>query len=158
MADLTANADVTFAAASTEGRYVIADGVTLYTHALVGLEGGFLNHWADGANDRFAGLFITGDARATAGVFIGETGDAIPPEGRVRTDGVTLMHLASVEGITGWVDTGKAVYCSTSNVTDMTIQSSGKTHVIGYVERFRSTTDVDVRLFSIGEAIAHANA
>lgn len=155
MADLTANADVAWAAPSAEHSVEIENAVTLYTHALVGYQSGRLNHWADGAADRFLGLLL----RPNDDTLVGNTSATpIPPQGVVRSDGITLRNLASVGNITDETDQGTAVYCGTSNTDDLTTDSTGRTHVIGYVRRVGSTTDVDVTLYSAGEAHAHAQA
>jgi hypothetical protein len=160
MADATSNNDAqTIESRGPVDSFVIADGVTLYKKTLVSLEGGYLNHWADGANDQFAGVLKDGDIRDyTTGAITGETSDSPPPEGYVYTDGVTLMHLDSVlgpdGGNVGQDDVGKFVYCSTSNPDDLTLVSTGATHPVGILKRFRSATDVDVKLFSMMEAAA----
>lgn len=140
--------------------FIIADGVTLYLKQLVSLESGYLNHWADGANDRFVGILYDGDRRdPLTDAILGETSDSPPPEGRCYTDGVTLMHLDSVLDTDGaatlsQADVGKFVYCGTSNPDDMTLATTGNTHPIGILKRVRSATDVDVKLFSMMESAA----
>ena len=148
--------------------FTIADGVTVYRGSLVGLESGYLNHWADGASDQFAGLLISGDVReltgSNAGKITGETSDDIPPKGIVLTGGITLRNMDSVLGPAGGSDTvaqndvGAPVYCKTSNLDDLTMDASGSVHMIGLLTVFRSATDVDVKLLSIGEAAAHKTA
>ncbi len=136
----------------------MADGVTLYAGALVALESGFVNHWADGANDVFMGILLGGKDRARDGVLIGETDDSPDPEAYVNTSGVTLMHLDSVADTPSQAKVGDYIYCSTSNTDDMTLESSGATHPIGLLTRFRTTTDVDVTLFSMMEHASQAIA
>jgi len=139
----------------------IADAVTLYAGALVGLEGGYANHWADGANDVFAGIVVNGDIDAsTTNVYLGDITPAaglVTPEVSIAT-GVTLMHLDSVGDTPTQAKVGDLVYCNTSNVADMTLNASGMTHPIGWLSRFRSATDVDVTLFTPSEMLAQATA
>jgi hypothetical protein len=122
------------------------------------MEAGYLNHWADGANDVFAGIMLGGDDRAGDGILIGETDDTPDPHGFVDTSGVVLMHLDSVGDTPTQAKVGDLVYCSTSNTDDMTLESSGATHPIGYMIRFRTATDVDVQLFTPAEMLAQATA
>lgn len=136
----------------------MANTITLYEGMLVSMEGGYANHWADGATDVFAGIVLGGDDRASDGVLTGATGDSPPPECRIDISGVTLMHLASVGDTPSQAKVGDLVYCSTSNVEDMTLESSGYTHPIGYLSRFTSTTDVSVTLFTPAEMLAQATA
>lgn len=136
--------------------FPIANGVTVYEGMFASIESGYLNHWADGANDVFLGLVLGGDDRAKDGALTGATSDAVPPEARVDTSGCILMHLASVAGQSTLTQTslGAPVYCSTSNPDDLTTVSSGHTNPVGFICRFRSATDIDVKLFSWGEFMA----
>lgn len=141
------------------GAYKIANGVTLFEGALVSLEGGYLNFWADGANDVFLGI-VTGPALGISpgGALTGDTSATVVPEARVDISGVTLMHLDSVGNITDETDQGDLVYSQFGNTDDMTTDATGRTHPIGYIERVRSTTDVDVTLFTPAEMLAQATA
>jgi hypothetical protein len=125
---------------------------------LCALEGGYINHWADGANDVFAGVLLGGDDRAGDGVLTGNTSDTPPPEARVDVSGVTLMHLSGVGDTPTQAKVGDLVYCGTSNVADITLSATGRNHPIGYMSRFRSATDVDVTLFTPAEMLAQATA
>lgn len=142
--------------------FKIRDNEVIYEGGLVGLDAttGLVEAWADGASDVFCGLALGGDDRAGDGVLTGEISDAHPPEARVDTSGVVLMHLDSVagQGALAEADQGALVYCGTDNTDDLTIVSSGRNHPIGFILRFRSTTDVDVKLFSMAEHLAQANA
>lgn len=136
------------------GAYIMADGVTFYEGMLCGLNtSGYLIHWADGASDIFIGIVTGGDDRAKDGVLTGETSDTPPTEARVDESGVVLMHL-SIGGSPAQSSVGDKVYCGTSNVADMTVNSSGKNQAIGWVKRYRSATDVDVQLFKPSEKLA----
>jgi len=162
MADLAAHTIHETRPRAGRDSYPITDGVTAYAGMLVGIQGGHANHWADGATDVFAGLAIGGDDRAGDGVLTGETSDSPDPQLHVNTGGDTLMHLASVgeipSGTVTQSDVGDVVYATSSNVTDITISSSGRSHPIGYIIRFRSATDVDVQLFTPTEMLAQATA
>lgn len=135
--------------------YPIANGVTLYPGSLVALEGGYLNHWADGPNDVFVGI-VGGDALGISpgSALLGNTGATVVPEARVDESGPTLMHLDSVGGTPTQAKVGDYVYCSTSNTDDMTLDATGATNPVGYLSRFRSATDVDVTLFTPAEFLA----
>lgn len=136
--------------------FIIANGVTVYEGQFASIESGYLNHWADGASDVFLGVVLGGDDRAKDGVLTGNTSDSPPPEARVDTSGVILMHLSSVAGQTTLTqaNVGAPVYCTTSNPDDLTTVSSGATNPVGFIYRFRSATDIDVKLFSVGEFMA----
>lgn len=129
-----------------------------YAGQLVGLEGGYANHWADGANDVFAGILLRADDADHDGVFQGNTSLTPIPECTVDTSGVVLMHLDSVGDTPTQAKVGDYVYCGTSNIDDITLDSSGRNHPIGILLRYRSATDVDVQLFSLAEHAAQAIA
>lgn len=154
MADVTANKVLETKPRAGRDAYQIANAVTLYEGALVGLEAGFLNHWADGATDVFLGILIGGDDRLNDGVIIGNTSDAKPPEGFVNTEGPILMHLDSVAGTPTQAKVGDPVFSATSNTDDITL-TKGSNKAIGRMVRFRSATDVDVQLFTMWEFINH---
>ena len=159
MADLAASTIHKTQSRSGYNAYPIADGITLYPGALVALEGGYLNHYADGATDVFVGI-VLGDAVGISpgGALTGDTTASPVPEARVDQSGVTLMHLASVAGTPTQAKVGDLVYCSTSNTDDMTLTEVGRTHPVGYLSKFRSATDVDVTLFTPAEMLAQATA
>ena len=159
MADLAASTIHKTQPRSGYNAYPIADGITLYPGALVALEGGYLNHYADGANDVFVGI-VLGDAVGISpgGALTGDTTASPVPEARVDQSGVTLMHLASVTAASAQSNVGDLVYCSTSNTDDMTLTEAGRTHPVGYLSKFRSATDVDVTLFTPAEMLAQATA
>lgn len=135
--------------------YPIANGVTLYPGTLVSLEGGYLNHWADGANDVLIGV-VAGDAIGISpgSALTGDTSASVVPEARVDESGVTLMHLDSVGGTPTQAKVGDYVYGATSNSDDLTLDATGATNPVGYLSRFRSATDVDVTLFTPAEFLA----
>ena len=150
MADQTAKAIRKTAPSAGVGSYPIADGVTLVEGQLVQLEGGYLNHWDE--NGKFLGYLMAGDDRAKDGVLLGETADTPPPEGRVDESGVILMHMA-VAGTVTQADVGALVYCADSNPANFT-KTDTTNPPVGWLKRFRSATDCDVKLFSPSEWMA----
>lgn len=155
MADLSAT---TLVETRPRGKksFIIADGVTVYANMLAGLEAGYLNHWADAANevDVFVGIVVGGEDRADDGVLTGETSDSKPPEARVDTTGATLRGL-TVGGTPTQAKVGDLVYCGTSNPSDITLDSSGRTSAIGWMSRYTSATDQEVELFTPAEFLAY---
>jgi hypothetical protein len=161
MADLGADRiHATKTRAGTEA-FPIANGETLYVGALVALEGGYLNHYADGANDVFVGI-VTGPGIGISpgGALLGNTGGTPVPQARVDCSGVTLVGLASVAGSPDATKVGDLVYCADSDTDNMTLaaDSSGGDHPIGYMSRFGSASDVDVTLFTPTEMLSQATA
>ena len=159
MADLAASTIHKTQPRSGYNAYPIANGVTLYPGALVAIQGGYLNHYADGANDVFVGV-VLGDAVGISpgSALTGNTSASPVPEARVDQSGATLMHLASVAGSPTQAKVGDLVYCSTSNTDDMTLTIGSLNHPIGFMSKFRSATDVDVTLFTPAEMLAQATA
>ena len=128
--------------------HVIADGVTLYEGALVQLQNGYLNHWDE--TGEFMGILLAGDDRLGAGVITGETSDSPPPEARLDSSGVILMHLSGVAGTPTQAKVGDQVWCADSNPDNMTLADTGNPPV-GWLIKYRSSTDVDVQLYRPGE-------
>lgn len=159
MADLGANRVHKTQPRSGYNSYPIANGVTLYPGALVSLEGGYLNHWADGAGDVFVGI-VLGDATGISpgGALTGDTSATPIPEARVDQSGVTLMHLDSVGDTPTQAKVGDLVYSADSDTDSLTLDNTGRTHPIGYMSKFRTATDVDVTLFTPAEMLAQATA
>jgi hypothetical protein len=162
MADLTADSELKAQGNGKLFSAKIANAVTLYHHALVGIEGGYANHWADGANDVFGGIVVGGDTTLVSDAEA-LLGDTTPPTGRmvprVRIEeAAILVGLDSITGASAQTTEGDLVYCGTSNTDDMTTDSSGMTHPIGFIDEWRSTTDVDVKLLTRAEMLAQATA
>lgn len=159
MADLGANRVHKTSPRSGYDAYPIANGVTLYPGALVALEGGYLNHWADGANDVFVGIAL-GDAVGISpgAALTGNTSASPIPEARVDQSGVTLMHLDSVGGTPTQAKVGDLVYSADSDTDSITLTIGALNHPIGYMSKFRSATDVDITLFTPAEMLAQATA
>ena len=156
MADLTADSELKTQGNGALFSAPIADAVTLYHGALVGLEAGYANHWADGAGDTFGGVVVGGDTTLVSDAEA-LLGDITPPTGRVVPrvrveEGAILVGLDSVLNPAGGAVTqehvGDIVYCSTSNTDDMTMASTGNTHPVGIIDDFRTATDLDVQLFT----------
>lgn len=159
MADATANTTHTTKPRGGRRAYVIANGVTVYAGMLASLEGGYLNHWADGANDVFVGIVLgEGDGILAGAAMTGDTSATPPPEVRCDESGVTLEGLSTVGGTPTAAKVGDLVYSADSSVSSITLDNTGRTHPIGYMSRFRSATDVDVVLFTPTEMLAQATA
>lgn len=140
--------------------YPIANGVTLYPGQLCSLQGGYVDHWADGANDVFLGI-VLGDALGISpgAALTGNTSASPIPEARVDESGVTLMHLAAIGGTPTQAKVGDLVYAADSNsLTAITLTIGALNHPIGYLSKFRSATDSDVTLFTPAEMLAQATA
>lgn len=137
------------------GAYIIADGVSMFAGMLVGAESGYANHWADGASDTFLGIVLgKGDgANQLTTTLVGDTSASIPPEVRVDDSGTELVSIA-VGGSPTQASVGAPVYSADSSVSSITIDATGRNHPIGWLKRFRSASDCDVRLFTPEEMLA----
>lgn len=144
MADQAAKAIRKTAPRAGVGAYPIADGVVVYEGMLCQLESGYLNHWDE--TGQFLGIVLAGDDRALDGVLLGEVSDTPPVEARVDESGVTLMHMA-VAGTVTQADVGALVYCADSNPANFT-KTDTTNPPVGWIKRFRSASDCDVKLFS----------
>lgn len=132
------------------GSYQIANTVVLYEGQLCQLESGYLNHWDQ--TGTFLGILLGGDDRAKDGVLTGNTSDTPPPEGRVDESGTVLMHVA-VGGSPTIANQGALIYCADSNPANLT--KTDTTHPpVGWLKRFRSSSDCDVQLFTPAEFLA----
>jgi hypothetical protein len=159
MADLAANTQLK---TRPRGRseYPIANGVTLFVGAFVGIEGGYANHWAGGVNDVFGGICLgAGEGvSTTTGALTGNTSATPLPSVRVDDSGVTIMHVAGLGGTATQAKVGDLVYCPDSNPANMTLTIGALNHPIGFLSKFRATADVDVTLFTSAEMLAQATA
>lgn len=152
MADVAADTIIETSPRAGRLSFPIADTIVLYAGTLVQLSAGYLDHWDDaGAGSTFMGILIGGKDRVGDGVLTGQTADDPDPRGFVDTSGVTLMHLASINGTPTQAKVGDLIYCGTSNTDDMDLQSSGNTNPIGWLKEFRTATDCDVQLFTPAE-------
>lgn len=141
--------------------FIIKDAITLYEGCLVMLNAGYADHWVDtGSADMFLGLCLGGDDHAGTndGDLTGDTDNTNgAPRAYVDTSGVTLKGL-TVGGTPGPTKVGDLVYCEDSNPANITLDSSGQTHPIGWMSDYRSSTDQDVTLFTPEEHLAQATA
>lgn len=166
MADASAKIVLKTRPSAGRDSFIIADGVTLYEGQLVGVEDGFANHWDDdgGTARTFAGIALGPggdgfDVNTTPPALTGDTSATPQPEVRVDTSGVVLMHLDSVGGTPAQSKVGDLVYSVDSDIASISLtDTTGDGNAIGYLLRFRTTTDVDVKLFSMAEHAAMTNA
>jgi len=139
MADLTA--DTVHKTYPRAGRvsFTVANGVTLYAGALVGINaGGYLAKWADTAGHKFAGVLLAGA--------VGNTSATPPVEGRVDTSGLTIKGaLVASLAVT---DVNALVYCTTDNPADFSLSAGSNTKAVGWVSRYISSGVGDVTLFT----------
>lgn len=142
---------------STRQSAPIANTVTLYEGCLVGFEGGYANHWADGAADVFAGIVLGPGVGIDPGAaLLGATSATPIPEVSIDTSGVTLMHLASVDGTPTQAKVGDIVYGNGSDPADLNLAAvTANNTPVGWLSYFRSATDVDVTLFTPSEFLAY---
>jgi len=136
------------------GSYIAADGVVVPVGMLAQLEGGYLNHYDGTATTGyvFLGIVVGGDDRVNDAILTGETSDTPPVEVRVDESGPVIMHTA-VGGTPAQTDVGCLIYCADSNPANLTKTDTTKPPV-GWLKRFRSTTDCDVQLFTPAEWLA----
>jgi len=138
--------------------FEIEDEDTIYLGMLAGIDNTskHLSHWDDGASSVFLGVVVRADSRLNDGVFEGEASDTPPPEATVNISGYTFEGLTAVGGSPTGI--GQVVYCVDSNPANMTVEASGKNHIIGIITRFTSATDLDVTLLPFLTHVAQANA
>ena len=138
--------------------FQITDAVTVAAGTLVQLEAGLLNHWDDTAAGPpikiFMGIVTGGEDRAGDGVLIGENNDSPRPEAFVDTSGVIVTGL-TLGGTPTLAKQGDRVYCGDSDLASATLNSSGRTNVIGWMVRYKSATDQDLQLFTPAEWLAY---
>ena len=159
MADLAVNTVLKTQPRSGYNSYPIANGITLYPGALVSLEGGYVNHYADGAADVLLGICLGDALGITPGAALtGNTSGTPVPEARVDQSGATIMHIP-VAGTATQAKVGDLVYCADSNVgANVTLTIGALNHPIGYLSKFRSVSDCDITLFTPSEMLAQATA
>lgn len=164
MADLAATTLLKTRPRAGRDSFPIANTEVLYANALVQLSAGWLADWDDaGAGSTFMGIFLGGDtssstaAVARLGGSTGAVAASPQPHGYVDTSGVILMHL-NITGTPTQAVVGDLVYSADSDVTSITTNSSGRTDPIGTLIRYRSSTDVDVMLFTPTEFLAQQTA
>lgn len=139
--------------------YPIANGVTLFEGALVGLVAGYLDFWDDGANSVFAGICEGAGVGIdpNSGALTGDTSATPVPEARVDESGAILV-VTDLGGTPSQAKVGDLVYSADGNLSSLTLTIGALNHPIGFLKKFRSTTDVDVQLFTPAEFLAQATA
>ncbi len=162
MSDVSAHTLIKTRPRAGRDSFVITNAVTVYAGTLIQLSSGFADHWDDaGAGSTFMGMAQSGDSAAsTDQSWLGDTSGAPSPDPEVGVDtsGVVLQHLASINGTPAQAKVGDLVYAGTSNTDDMDLQASGNTDPVGWLIRYRSTTDCDVQLFTPTEFLAQQTA
>ena len=143
----------------------VAPGVTIYDGALVGIESGagtasqsLVTKWSNSEDLVFFGL-----ARVTP-TSSGDTGDSVTGTTvtsiasaellstiGVDVSGVTLHGVTLGAVLTTMVQVGELVYGTDDNVITPTAAASP---AIGWISKVYSTSKVDVKLFTPGEARA----
>jgi len=160
MTDRTAHKSYDFRAGPThyQKSWIIADGVTVAQGTLIQVQAGYANHWDDtSGDDRFAGIATNADSYNNDGIWLGE----ITPTLNRRTprvtvdEGAIITNFDSLGSTTAITDIGSFVYCPDSDPDNMTLESSGNTSIIGILEDWRSTTDTDIRLFTMIEWLGY---
>lgn len=134
--------------------YRVANGVTIYLGAFVGLANvsfvpytakrGYAIPWENTANVEWLGL-ATGSPfdLSVSNTVVGNTSGEPVPEVSVET-GEFIIVQATVTGVSAQSDVGKAVYASNDN--DLTL-TQGNTSRMGEVEYWHSSTSCNVRVY-----------
>lgn len=160
---MTALAAATNLKTSERGKtdtFVVKNSQALYHGGLVGLDAnGVLVPWDDTAvTNRFLGIFDAFEPALTSGAATttGNTSATPAVRGRVRTGGETLRGV-DVAGVTARANIGEPVYGTTDNHTDLTLTPTAFVKPIGRLVDFRSTSDMDVKLFTPDEYHAYGS-
>lgn len=120
--------------------YRVANGVTLYAGAIVGIKAdGYLDYWNNIATNRCAGILLE--------QVTGNTSASPPPEGQVAHGDIIV---ADVTGVSDISSVNALVYSQDGNITSLTL-TSATSPAIGYVSRFISTSEQEVTLFTPAE-------
>lgn len=141
MADPTFNRTLEGRAGAGERRsYVVANGITIYGGALVGIvASGYADYWDNIATTRAVGVAqdeVTGDTSAT-------------PEPRVEVSHGDEI-VADVTGADDIGDVGALVYCQDGNPDSMTL-TAATSPAIGIITEWESASRQYVRLFTPAE-------
>lgn len=133
--------------------YPVADGVTIFAGALVGLDqsDGYLKNWtaATGADLDFKGLCnrtTIGDTSPASGLPV--------PEATVEEGGIVLERVA-ITGLTGQGQVGDEVYALDEGPTFVT-SATPVAEAIGTIKRFHATGIGDVELYTPNEYLDQA--
>ena len=129
--------------------YVVKNSQALYANGLVGLDAnGLLVPWDDTAiAQRFLGVFTGWDR---PGVTAGNTSASLPVRGIVDVSGAELVGV-DVVGVTARANIGEPVYSTSDNPTDLTLTPTVFVKPVGRLADFRSTSDMDVELWTPAE-------
>lgn len=119
---------------------------TVYVNGLVGFNAaGFAVPWDDAAATMFGGV-ATKNSTSVAGA---------SPKTRAHLDisGKIIRGIPVASAVQGSI--GDQVYCTTDNVAvDCVLDAAATSRGIGVIIRWGSATDVDIKLYSLGEWFA----
>lgn len=140
--------------------YIAKNSQTIYNQSLVGLDAnGLVVPWDDTAiTQRFLGVFNAFEPALYGGAVVtaGNTSATPKIRGSIDVSGREL-HGVDVVGVTAQANVGEPVYCTSDNVTDLTLTPGAFTKPIGRLIDFRSTSDMDVELFTPAEYHAYGS-
>lgn len=134
--------------------YKVANGVTIYTGALVGLNAsGYLDNWDNEAGMLFKGLAIGGNpgingSGANESSVTGNTSATRPPEMLVDESG-KILKSQTVTGVSAQGDESDKVFASDENTFTLTPTTNVK--AVATVQRWHSSTTADIKLMTPGE-------
>lgn len=136
---------------SAKNNYIVANGVTIYMGAFVGIANvsfvttarrGYAIPWENTANIEWGGIAEPTIDITASNTVVGDT-SATPPD-EVSCEGGELILLShAVTGAAAQSDVGRAVYGSNDN--DLTITSNNTTR-IGEIESWITSTTCHVRI------------
>lgn len=149
MANLTRRATYGTEVRAGRDSWPIADGVTLFPGALVGVNAaGYLDKWSDTAGMILAGILLAGNPDVNP--LTGSTSTTPNPEGRVNVNGDYIRDVPIATLTQAGVNS--KVYCTTDNLEeDCTLTAASNVGEIGIVTRFRSAGRGDIQLYSHSE-------
>jgi hypothetical protein len=132
--------------------FVVKNAQALYVNGFVGLDAnGLLVPWTDAASQRFLGVFVEFDkAFAVGETHDGDTSATPPIRGIVDVSGQYLVGV-DVAGVTARANIGDLVYSADDNPATLSTTATTSVRAIGWLADFRSTSDMDVQLFTPAE-------
>ncbi len=120
--------------------FVVADTITIYAGALVGLNaGGYADKWVDQAGHTFLGVALQ--------TVTGNLSASLKPEVMVDVSGVTLRDV-TIAGTFVQADLNSILHCATDNAADAKKAANTNTKGIGWASRFASAGVGDITLFT----------
>ena len=131
-----------------QNAYRVANGVTIYVGALVGVNpDGFLVNWSELDGIRFKGVMqLTTDQRrfddTKLNSVVGDTSVAAPPEAPVNESGMVLERVV-VGGTLAQADVGGPLFATDENT--LTKTAAMGVNSIGTIIRVHSATTADVQ-------------